>query len=118
MTNDDFGKFRSRFAGCEVVMLADISTMTILVSDSAIKLGQEHLDRLCTAASTIFAAEASKGVSVAFLTGPTGCTVFVRANHGVPEVLCGVFAPGADLSGVSEAARALLETADSEAVGE
>lgn len=108
MTQDSLASFRSAFVGCELVMLIDISAQTVLTSDSAIPLGQEHLDRLRDQAGRIFAGAAGEAPEGAVLAGPTGCRVFVRQDRAADECLCAVFAPGADLTGVEADMRAIL----------
>lgn len=111
MTISDLAQFRTQFDACELVMLADLSTMTILGSNSALKLGQEKLDEICVAAGDVFAAHALGDQGAAMVFRPTGTRLFVRSKDEPSEVLCGVFAPDADMSGVLEAAQDLLDTA-------
>ncbi|MEO9820126.1 MAG: hypothetical protein ABJ370_03930 [Paracoccaceae bacterium] len=98
MENVDLAEYRSRFASCELVLLADISTLTVLGSDSAIKMGQEHLDALCATADLIFDLAEDAQIRTAVLSKPTGRQIFVRAGSAVSEVICGVFEPTAEVS--------------------
>ncbi|MGP6088939.1 hypothetical protein [Antarctobacter jejuensis] len=112
MTRDDLVRFRAGFASCELVLLADISAGTVLMSDSAIRLGQEHLDALCRTAARLFDPAATLPARLAVLSGPTGCRVFLRAAGDSAEALCCLFAPGADLSAVDTAGLDLIRSED------
>ena len=114
MTEIDLAEFRARMAGCELVMFADIATQTILASDCAIKLGQEHLDHLCSKARAVFGIDACASITSVYLERPTGKTVIVRRDGNGSEVLCSVFGPTTDLSGVVEMAGKLLSTVESQ----
>lgn len=114
MTITDLAQFRARFDACELVLLADVSTMTILGSESSVRLGQERLDEICTAAHDLFADLGLADQSSALVLKPTGTRMFVRSLTEPSEVLCGVFAPDADMTGTIDAALALLETAAAE----
>lgn len=111
MTITDLAQFRARFADCELIMLADVSTMTILGAESAVKMGQERLDEICAAAHDLFAGLSGADQNSALVLRPTGTRMFVRSHLEPAEVLCGVFAPAADMTGTIDAAQALLETA-------
>lgn len=106
MTHDDLASLRSTLAACEMLQLVDIAARTVLMSDSAVKLGQEHHDALCTQAAAIFAPDRPDPPACAMLAGPMGTRVFVASQVDPGEVLCGLFAPGADLSAIEPAARA------------
>ncbi|MBS0123693.1 hypothetical protein [Thetidibacter halocola] len=105
MAGHDITDLRAGFAGCELVVLADLSTGTVLAADSAIKLGQEHFDRECALAAAVFGLSCGPSILSARLVRPTGLRVFARAGAETPEILCGVFAPGGDAAGFTEAAR-------------
>lgn len=108
MTRDDLAKLRSGFASCELVLLADISAGTVLISDSAIRVGQEHLDALCRTAVRMFDPSAALAARLAVISGPTGCRVFLRAPGSEAEALCFHFAPGAQISDLEAASQTLF----------
>ncbi|MEP3847787.1 MAG: hypothetical protein ABJM43_20770 [Paracoccaceae bacterium] len=117
MENVDLAEYRSRFASCELVMLVDISTLTVLGSDSAIKTGQEHLDALCATAKGIFDLAQDEQIRTAVLSKPTGRQVFVRAGFAVSEVICGIFEPRADISEAIIDAQKMLSATNSVSLG-
>lgn len=99
MNAGDLARLRSRIAGCELVVLADISTKTVLAWDGALRLPQEHLDTLCDLAAEILAvdpAAAQVQPDTALLTRTTGSRTFVRSPEDPAEVLCCVLAIGAE----------------------
>lgn len=108
MTLDDLARLRAGFASCELVLLADTSAGTVLACDSAIRLGQEHLDALCGEAVRLLGPDAPVPVRIALRAGPTGCRAFLPAPDNSGEALCLLFAPGADLSQLEAAAGALF----------
>lgn len=112
MTHDDLVTFRARHAGCEVALLADVSARTVLLSDTALKLGQDYLEGLCLTACCVFAT----GAGLAMLAGPTGTQVFLRGVHEEGEALICVFAPLVVLDGVAEEMTVLLNTAPPDAL--
>ena len=114
MTRDDLADLRSNFADCEMLQLVDVAARTVLISDSISRLGQEHHDALCAQAAALFAPGAADSPGCALLASPTGTRVFVASQLDATEVLCGVFAPGADLSMVEEATRAVFARRESE----
>lgn len=111
-TKQSFAAFRKRLDLCELVALADVSTGTILVSDSAIKLGQEHLDRLCDDARVFLGPADAVDETFALKAGPTGIRAFVRVQERLPEVLCLVFAPDADIKFLEAFAMDFLRAVD------
>lgn len=113
MENVDLAEFRSRFASCELVMLADISTLTVLGSNSAIKMGQEHLDTLCATAEMIFDLAEGSQIRSAVLSKPTGRQMFVRAGTETSEIICGIFEPAADISDAIAGAEQMLNVTGS-----
>lgn len=109
MTRDDLASLRSTLAACEMLQLVDVAARTALIAVSAVKLGQEHHDALCAQATAIFAPGRPDPPGCAMLAGPLGTRVFIASQADPGEVLCGVFAPGADLSAVEPAVRALFD---------
>lgn len=106
MTNEELAQFRTHYQGCELILFADLSTLTILGSDSAIRLGQEHLDALCDTAHAIFSR--CTDVTRACICKPGGRRLFLRAHPGAVEVIAGVFDHQVDLGHASQAAHEML----------
>ncbi len=113
MDTDDLVEFRSRFATCELVMLADLSTLTVLGSDSAIKTGQEYLDKICATAESVFRLAGQNQIRSAVLTKPSGRQVFVKNGDDSSEVICGLFEPTADVSAAIEHAEKMFHSSGS-----
>ncbi|MGC3937439.1 hypothetical protein ACOTTU_06495 [Roseobacter sp. EG26] len=96
---DRLDSFRDRFAGCSVVVFADVSTGMVLSASSRERTTQEKLDDLCRRAASRLAAGAHAGVSNRFF-GANGLTpsliefdaaqrfCIVRSNHADEEALC------------------------------
>lgn len=111
MTDGDLRDFRAACGACDLVVLADVAAGTVLMSDSAIRLGQEQLDALCDMACRLFR-ETDIACDMALLADPLGSRVFLRAASDGSEVLCCRFGPLADLSEVEDAAARLLAAGD------
>ena len=105
MTTPTLAHLRAAIPGCELAALFDLGARTVLLSDGAVRLGQEHLDALEAEARRVFDAGAMSPVVV---TGPRGMRVFLRAPGASPEALCCLLAPGADPGGIAAAARAVF----------
>lgn len=105
MSQDALALFRAGFASCELAALVDVSAGTVLMTDSAIRLGQEHLDALCATAGQLWGPDSPDWTNSAILTGPTGHRVFLRSGVDRHDVLCCLFAPQSDLVGLDEAAQ-------------
>lgn len=101
MTHNDLVSFRSAFPGCERAVFVDLSTSTVLGSDGAVPIGQEHLDALCAEAEAIFADASS--LDMACVLRPTGQRVFFRLRQDAPEILCAVCSSTCDISGMGAA---------------
>ena len=106
MTNEDLAHLRTSSPGCELVLFVDLSTLTISGSDSAIRLGQEHLDALCDMAHAIFSICPDE--TRACISKPSGRRLFLRARPEAVEVIAGVFDHKADLAEAAQAAHCLL----------
>ncbi|MGV6847876.1 MAG: hypothetical protein ACWA5A_05795 [Marinibacterium sp.] len=129
MKAGDLARLRSCVSGCELVVLADISTKTVLAWEGALKLPQEYLDSLCDLAGDIFAGQAddlsdqssesptqtpsgtspSEVPDTAILAQPTGTRTFVRSPEDQGEVLCCVLAAEADPQAAIAASVAFFE---------
>lgn len=106
MTRDLLAAFRAETPGCELVALIDISARTVLTSDAAVRVAQDHLDRLLDQACGILPHAGEDGS--ALLADPTGCRVFRRAPGAGAEAMAAVLAPSADPDGVTDAIAAVL----------
>lgn len=106
-TSGDLARIRARFAGCELLVLADVEAGTVLGWDGAVKVPQEELDALCGMAEDLLMADPS-GPAHALMVRPTGGHAFLRGPGEGREVLCGVFAPRAGLNGMAEAGAELF----------
>lgn len=106
MTRHLFKEFRAGFPACEIVVLTDLSTGTVLAWDSALKWPQDDLDALCARTGRLLRIGArgnpDEQASFAMLAHPGGTQIAVPAGGTRPEALCGVFAPGAPLDGVAD----------------
>lgn len=100
MTYADLVSFRRAFPGCERAVFVDLSTLTVLCSDGAVSIGQEHLDALCAEAQAAFG---QPDTDMACILRPTGQRVFVRLRPNMPEVLCAVCSPDCDITGMRAA---------------
>ena len=102
MTIGPLEAFRKDFAGCEMVVFADIVAKTVLAWDGALKWPQEPLDDLCEMAAQVLAIGADVDPlaepQTAIFARATGCFVFLRATPGASEALCCVCAPDCDIS--------------------
>lgn len=108
MTHQTLSDFQNRFAACELVLLADISTQTILCSASAVRQGQEKLDAICAMAKSVLDLTSGGPLASAILAQPTGTRIFVRSECDPSEVMCGVFAPASDVAPAIAAAQSLF----------
>lgn len=106
MTTDDLAQFVHENAGCELAILADTRTQTILCAHSKLRLGQERLDDLCKMAARLFAA----GPELTDMRHITdlGQSLFFRAAPDTCEALCALCSRSADLENLDVHARTLL----------
>lgn len=104
-------RLRTCTAGCELVLLADVSTGTVLAWNGAVRYPQEHLDGLCAIAADLLGPGQGPASRTAVLALETGCQTFVRAPDNAEEVLCCVLAVSGDVAGALEASRAFLSGA-------
>jgi hypothetical protein len=110
MTHDALVRFRAGFATCELAALVDVSTGTVLMADSAVRLGQEHLDTLSQIASDLWSGGNGGWPGSVIHSGPTGSRLFLHSPYDEAEVLCCLFGPRADLTQVDAAARRLWDS--------
>ncbi len=100
---------RSSISGCELVLLADTSTRTVLTWAGALKYPQEHLDALCVQAAELFQTGQIDSTGSAALARLTGVSLFLGAPDDPAEVLCCVLAPSCDVQIADATCRAFLE---------
>lgn len=111
MSLSDLDRLRRAVPGCEVAMLADLSTHTVLGTSAALALPQEMNDLLCHEATSALTADGQFAGS-AVLVRPLGTRAFLRAPGHPDEVLCIVAAPGIDVSALLRSAGAALSGLD------
>lgn len=112
MNTGDLSQLRSMIDGCELVLLSDISTKTVLAWDGDLRFPQEHIDSFCDLAASVFAMIAIKERSLpefAVLTKPTGTRVFVRSIDNPCEVICAVLSRSGDVSVAKDACQAFFD---------
>ncbi|SNS93225.1 hypothetical protein [Antarctobacter heliothermus] len=108
MTHDDLSRYRAGIACCELLMLVDLSTSTVLMSDSDVHFGQERLDHFCDLARSVFSGTFA-ATGTAILSGPTGSRVFVQSPDDAEEMICGLFGPAANLGAACAAGADLFQ---------
>lgn len=115
MSLADLDRLRRALPGCEVAMLADLSTVTVLGASAALPLPQERHDSLCQEARRVLEraeldrAELDSGpTGAAALVTRLGIRLFLRAPGHPEEVLCLVLAPRTPLAPVLRRAHAAL----------
>lgn len=115
MIQDALAEFKHRDAGCELVILADVSAGTILATVGQIRHGQEHLDGLCEAAQATLTAATGEIVSSVIEASPVGYRLFVRSARDPDAALLALFSPASDLTGAVAAAEDCLAHHDTQA---
>ena len=112
MTIDALKSFRQKIAGCEIAVLMDLSTGTVLAWDSDLKWPQEELDDLCDLAARLLTTGPvfgpGQGRTRAILARETGCHIFQRVSPTGGEVFGCVLAPEAAMHGVFDALAPVL----------
>lgn len=123
---EELDVLRNRFAGCEIVAFADLSTGMVLASSTENKLAQEKLDALCADGSVALSGTAAKAVTngsgrtepavvnLAMCSKGTRISCFVRAPEPAEEALCFVFRPDSALDDVPRSAKEVLARIASE----
>ena len=110
MTRLNIATFRASFASCEIALLVDLSTRTVLAADSALRVGQEYLDTLCATACALFTTDATLPPASAIIqASPSGLRFFLRSPCDPAEALCAIFGATDDLTGIEAAARPVFE---------
>jgi hypothetical protein len=114
MTPDTLGHLRRRLADCELILYADISSGTVLASDSRLIYPQENLDTICACAKAFLSAPrlASHDLTdEAVFQTPTATRIFLRAHSDENEALAAVCGPRTDLAHVLREMRGALAEA-------
>lgn len=114
--NDTLGGVVKAFPQVRLIAFADLSASMILATHGKAELTQEHLDRLCFQAKASFddplsslAIEAFGEPNTAFVHGPDGLRVFLRAESEPADALCCICEASIDLSAFVTQARETLE---------
>ena len=116
MTAQPLDLFCQQNPGCELAVLADVSTDTVLASHGVVKWPQEQVDALIALADALLSIgqtgpdNSTPQRDSAVLARDTGMHVVLRAGSGSSEIFCGVFAPDTDMEGVFEAAETLCQS--------
>ncbi|MDG4647764.1 hypothetical protein P6F26_04865 [Roseibacterium sp. SDUM158017] len=114
MTPETLRHLRKRLADCELILYADITSGTVLASDSRLIYPQENLDTICTCAKAFLSAPrlASHDLTnEAVFQTPTATRVFMRAHSDDNEALAAVCGPKTDLAHVMHEMRGALAEA-------
>ena len=101
--------FRLGFPDCEAAILVDVREGVPLASDTALHIGQERLDRFAELGRVI-----ASGPPLVVKASALGCCLALRSLRDPKDALVAVFAPGADLSGVTAAAAKVFTALDEE----
>ncbi|WP_296422862.1 hypothetical protein [Yoonia sp.] len=114
MVVDELDALQGKFAGCETLAFADLSTQMILVTSTDTSYRRETLDILCAeAALALGTAERPQlGVSesnTAFVATKNQLRIFLRAIEEPTDVLCCVCKPDVDVAAFLSDARPCLE---------
>lgn len=107
---------RDSVAGCEAVILADISTRVVLCVSADARPAQERLDALCETAIRLLDSDTGRVLTRAGQTPPLealiftddGIEVFLRTPDMPDEALCCICTPDADVAKVIDLARGVL----------
>ena len=80
--------FRAQTPGVQAIALADLSTGTVLVSESAIPMGQEEFDALARRAGRLLAGAADGEVGMlAYEADPSASRLFMRNENEIDDAL-------------------------------
>ena len=114
MVVDALDALHNKFAGCETVAFADLSTQMILVTNSDTQYRRETLDMLCAEAALALGTRnkpmlGDQAGDAAFVATRNQLRIFLRASQEPSDVLCCVCAPDIDVAGFLSDARPCLE---------
>lgn len=117
--SDRLDRFRQSLPGCDLVVLADLSTEMVLSSSAEMAPSQEELDALTAEAGATIAGPIGEGASIllegeperpgmAFVAGRSKTHVFVAQEGGGAEALLISLQPGSSLEPIFDCARDAL----------
>jgi len=114
MVVDDLDALQGKFAGCETVAFADLSTQMILVTNTDSSQRRESLDLLCAEAALALGSNKKQAFgdtpsSAAFIATKDQLRIFLRAPDEPADVLCCVCKPDVDVASFLSDARPCLE---------
>lgn len=114
MVADKLDALQNKFAGCETIAFADLSTQMILVTNSSTEYRRETLDQLCAEAALTLGGRnrpllGDQPGNAAFVATGSQLRIFLRASQEPTDVLCCVCAPDTDIDAFLAEARACLE---------
>lgn len=114
MVVDELDALQHKFAGCDTVAFADLSTQMVLVTNSETPFRRETLDMLCAEAGLALGGQntpmlGDQTSDTAFVATGNQLRIFLRAQAEPTDVLCCVCAPDLDVTAFLNDARACLE---------
>lgn len=114
MVVDELDALHGKFASCETIAFADLSTQMILVTNTDTKEPREALDLLCAEAALALGTAKKRAFgdtpsSAAFVATKNQLRIFLRAPDEPADVLCCVCKPDVDVASFLSDARPCLE---------
>ncbi|MFQ1701034.1 hypothetical protein ACJ5NV_10600 [Loktanella agnita] len=114
MVMEALDTLEGKFAECETLAFADLSTQMILVTNTTTQLRREALDKLCSEAALALGTDkkvpfGQKPGGAAIVAGKGEIKIFLRASHEPTDVLCCVCSAGLDIDTFLEDARPCLD---------
>ncbi|MDO6590947.1 hypothetical protein DS901_11130 [Loktanella sp. D2R18] len=114
MVVDDLDALQEKFAVCDTIAFADLSTQMILVTNSATSLPREGLDNLCAEAALTMGTKrrqflGTEPSSSAVVASRGQVRLFLRAKAEPNDILCCVSADELDINAFLAEAQPLLE---------
>ncbi len=114
MVVEDLDALHGKFAGCDTLAFADLSTQMILVTNSDTAYRREALDKLCAEAALALGTKKKRGLGdtasdTAFIATKDELRIFLRAPTEPADVLCCVCKPDVDIPSFLSDARPCLE---------
>lgn len=114
MVVDELDALHHKFAGCDTIAFADISTQMILVTNTDTRYRREALDMLCAEAALALGARntpmlGDQESDAAFVATKNQLRIFLRAQAEPTDVLCCLCAPDIDVTDFLSHARPCLE---------
>lgn len=114
MVVDELDALQEKFAACDTIAFADLSTQMILVTNSSTSLAREGLDNLCAEAALTLGTKSRQFLGVvpcssAVVASPGQLRIFLRADTEPTDVLCCVCSTQIDVDAFIADARPFLE---------